>query len=368
MFVWENVPIQTKSSRGLTTMERFVIECLVRLDDCHADDLREIAAIPRELADWLLDSCLQKGLATRKNNRFQADKDACDIALQQNRIPVVSNEKLDFLCFPETEEFVLIRDAGQFIRDIRSVLPSGQFPLSERWKRAERQKLLSQALESGRVYGEGVAAIIVVDGDARVEQDKCPAYRVKAILTDPSEGDWQLEIMGNQKKKYGDTGNSADEQISLRLGIPVLPLLADRWRASLVAAQDAIQKSLASKYKLGAVDCLNSHWQAHVNNESATMMGRERLLATHVDLEVLVDREIAFSFPLQLQPADNKARKAFDRDAAVRDVLSSPQSADTASSICNTARVTMSELRHRLWELKRFDKVYELREAEDFGE
>lgn len=373
MFVWENVPIRTKSSRGLTMMERFVIECLIRLNDCHADDLREIAAIPTELADWLLASCLQKGLATRKGDRFQAETHACDNALQQNRIPIVIDEQVDLLCFPETEEFALIRDAGQFIRDVRSVLPSGQFPLPERWKRAERREMLSQAIKSGRVYGEGVAAIVDVHGDARVEQDTCPAYQANAILVDQSEGDWRLEIIGSRKIKRRASAESTDGQtdapqvVSIPIDIPALPHLVRNWRDSLAAVQGAIRDRLSER-GLATQGNHNGCWQVNVDGAAASAMACEQLLATSIDLEVLVDREVRFSFPLQLQPSDRKATKAFDRDAAVREVLSSPQTADAAASICNAARATMAELRHRLWELKEFGKVYELREAEDFGE
>lgn len=373
MIVWEGVPVLTRSSRRLTIMERFVIECLTRMKTCGAEDLREIAAIPVELGSWLLDSCVQKDLARRDGDRFRAEEQACGRALEQNRVAEDVEESHDFLCFPETGEFLLLRNAGQFLRDLRMLLPIGKFPLSERWKRAQRQEVLTEAIKAERVYGEGIGAFLEVRDEACIEQEECPAYHATASLPGPSEGGWRIAIIGKRKQKRRasseesskDSPSSVDT-VSLPINLPVMSHLESVWQATFTSAGEAIRDKL-KEIGFNNVEYSDNPWRAHIDRDVTEKMESERLLTSTVELEVQIDREVDFTVPLELLPADAEARKAFARDAIVQQVLAAPAEVELAALVGN-GTTRMPEVRSRLWQLKLFAKVYQLREVEDFRE
>jgi hypothetical protein len=64
---------------------------------------------------------------------------------------------------------------------------------------------------------------------------------------------------------------------------------------------------------------------------------------------------------------DEAAQKLFSLDNAVQRVLAVPMAVGVVDSVCLDAKVSMSDLIGRLWQLKMFRKIYELREAEDFA-
>ena len=45
MVIWERVSVVIQSVQGLTVMERFVVECLLKLKECQTGELQEIAVI-----------------------------------------------------------------------------------------------------------------------------------------------------------------------------------------------------------------------------------------------------------------------------------------------------------------------------------
>lgn len=372
MDVWEDVLVRTRSTRGLTIMERFVIECLICLDGCSAADLTEIAAIPPELGTWLLSSCTERSLARREGDVFYADESACERALQQGRVPCESEERLDFLCFPETDEFVLLGDSGQFLRELRRVLPSGQFPLSERWKRAERRVLLTQALDEGRVYGKGIGACVEFLDETCAEKELCPAYYANVELGDDSDTDWKLSIVGKRKRKRGTVPASSPDSddfadiVNVPITLPVLKHARGRWEATCAAAEDAVRDTLCS-IGLQKIDRRSSFWKAQVDAATAEKMAAERPLSSDMEIEVQIDGEIKFSMRLELSPCDEGSRKGFARDDVVRAVLAAPEGC-LDFAVIGEGCATMAEVRSRLWQLRLFGKVYELRKKEDFGE
>lgn len=371
MCVWEDVRVEMRTTRGLTIMERFVIECLLRLDGCDSADLQEIAAIGPELSKWLLISCLQKSLARRDRNRFFAERHACEQALERNELPHQVERRVDILCFPETDEFVLLDDFSHFLRQFRQLQPSGNYPLPIHWERSERGELLSRAREEGRLYGNAANTCVVFHDGAVMTGKQCPAYQASVELRDAAETDWVITLIGHcaQKKKLLPASNSENHQRTklayVRVRLPALPQLKRRWQMLFAAVEEKLRDEL-QKVGLGRIERRGAMWMANVDAAAADALAADRLLTLNMELAVQLDREVEFSAPLELVPSANASRQAFARDNVVRQVLSAPKERVVAVAT-EDPNVTLADVRGRLWQLKLFGAVYQLRQEEDFA-
>jgi hypothetical protein len=372
LVIWEGVRVKLRGTRGLSLMERFVIKALLELQNCNAEDLREVAAIPPELSAWLFASLVQRNLATQYDDtHYQPHVAACHDALQSNRVPIERDEERSFFWFPLTDEYVALQDSAGAIRRFRGIEPVGKYPLPERWRREKRATLIRRAVEEKRVYGADIGDLIDVSDDA-ILNDEYPAYHCAAVLPESTTGDWRLTLFGNRKRKQAQDrgglqeGHLGGEQAELPLTIPVLPHLIDLWKKPLSAAQPYVHRELIdqgmSKVSFGKCSC-----SAELGGTAATTMTRQRLLSPTLSLALQVDREIEYAIPLQLIPADSVAKRLFAIDEAVRELLTAPRPSDTFIAITQKDGITRACLIDRLWQLKLFAMVYQLREKEDFG-
>lgn len=374
MAVWESVRVRVRTSRGLTVMERFAMECLLELGDCEAHDLLEVASISKELGNWLLSSLTQHGLAKQIDaSRFVPHRSNCEMALAERRIPVDHEDSRTFLWFPETEEFVCLAKAETLIRQLRDVQSLGQFPLTENTRVRKRKDVLKDALENNRVYGHDVDAICDVLEDRLIENDKCPAYYCSAILPQASNGGWVLTLKGEHTRRQRPDGtgpqavDSANEWVECRFTLPVLPRLLKRWRQMLKSYREAIQKS-CQELSLERIQFDGDVRQAALDAAAARRIAEQRLLSEHLALAVEINNEIEFAIPLLLSPSSRAAKKIFALDKAVQTLLASARASEVLQSLCDSHVVTPEAIRDRLWSLKLFGKLYEIREPEDFGE
>jgi len=374
MAVWEGVRVRVTSSRGLTLMERFAIECLLELGECGADDLLAVASIPEELSNWLMSSLAQRALAyPAGQDRFVPSRAECETALTEGRVPVESEEERTFLWFPETEEFVCLPESRTLMLQLREIGPIGQFPLHERWKREKRARLISDALEQNHVYGHEVAAIRDVLDQCVIEQNMCPAYQCRTVLPPGFEGQWSVTLQGyRRQKRQADVAgaDSAAREHNLtetQLSLPFLPKLAEHWRNSLNSNIATVRSECAS-LGLAGLSFDGSSCQAGIDRDSASEMARRRLLANRFSLDVAIDRKIEFGVPLLVSPSDNSAEQLFALDDAIRQLLAAPHAAEAIASLFNGRPLSRQAALDRLWQLKLFGTLYEIREPEDFKE
>jgi hypothetical protein len=375
MVFWDGVRVVMNSTQGLTMMERFVIECLLTVQECRPDDLRDIAAIPSELANWLLGSLVQKGLAHRGDgDRFTPAENACTQALERQSISISQVEERGFIWFPETDEVVALRDIGNLCQQVRKLRPSGQCPLPDKWLNANRGQVIRKAMAAGLMVGDDVAAISDVLDDTTLKVT-CSAYHCNAVLPHHGTNGWRISVSGYQRpgRRTGsdiNTDRSDDlEYVERALPLPVLPGLVSTLKERLSRAVPVIRDNL--NQKLGTNDVVHDDDQmsATLNEKAAFSLSQDRLLVSRHALGVKIDSEIEYTIPLRLQPSpvDEAAQKLFALDNAVQRVLTIPIAAGVVDSICLEAKVSMSDLIGRLWHLKMFRKIYELREAEDFA-
>jgi hypothetical protein len=370
MLVWEDVRVEMRTTRGLTMMERFVIECLLRLDGCGSEDLREIAAIGPELGEWLLTSCVQKSLARRNGDLYHAVRPACEQALERNELPHQVEQRVDILCFPETDEFVLLDDSCQFLQQLRQIQSSGNCPLPLRWQRAERRELLDRAREEGRLYGSRAGVCVVFCDNAVIKDNQCPAYYAGAELREAVETDWAITLIGRRarKKKHLPASSSENQDgaeiVRLPITLPVLTQLKRLWQTMYAAAEDPLRGKL-KRMGLPRVERHGAMWTAKVDAAAAADLAARRLLSPNVELEVRLDREVEFSVPFKLVPCDKESRQAFTRDGVVRRVLAAAPH-DMIAVATESRDFTLEEVCCRLWQLRFYSTVYQLRQDQDF--
>jgi hypothetical protein len=373
MAIWDGVRVQVKASRGLTLMERFVIECLLELGSCSGDDLGAIAGVPHELAGWMLASLEQKGLACRQQgDLFAPATETCAEALACISVLTQREEQRTVLWFPETDEFVVLKEGGDFAWMLRKTVPMGRYPLSERYRREQRASLLSAALKSGRVYGEDCDAICAIVDNELVKEEMCPAYHAAAEMPSPGAREWRLTIRGRRQGRRSRTDGDDNireeappEFVEHALSLPVLSHLAHNWRAQLQHAVDEIGVQL-EKLGLASAELRNGVFKASLDGEAATQMARERLLTDRAGLSIRIDREIEYEVPLELSPMDEPASRIFALDAEVRAILSAQNGLEAMTASCGDGRTQRDALVERMWQMKLYRTIYELREVEDF--
>jgi hypothetical protein len=373
MAIWDGVRVQVKARRGLTLMERFVIECLLELGSCSDDDLGEIAGVPDELAGWMLASLEQKGLACRQQgDLFAPAAETCLEALACSSVETQREEQRTVLLFPETDEFVVLKEGGDFARMLRKTVPMGRYPLPERYKRKSRASLLSEALKSGRVYSEDCDAICAIVDNEIVKEVMCPAYHAAAELPSPGLREWRLTLRGRKRERPGRTDGTGDireeappEFNEHAISLPVLTLLANKWLAQLEHAVDDISVQI-ERIGLSSAVFRSGVFRASLDGKAATQMACDRLLTERAGLSICVDREIEYEVPLELSPVDDSARRIFALDKGVREVLCSKNGLEAMKVVCGDDQSQRNALVERMWQMKLYGTIYRLREVEDF--
>ena len=377
MVIWERVSVVIQSVQGLTVMERFVVECLLKLKECQTGELQEIASIPPELANWLLSSLSQKGLARQEGGRwFQAETDVCIQALKQKSVLVDSKIQRDFIWFPQTEEMVVLSGSNNVFEGLRHINPIGKFPIIETRPNTKRGDIVREALRRNRLYGDDAGAISDADDDVEFDSETCPAYHARAILPHRGTDGWLLAVSGKQRRNRTahSTGHAEAtgnvRAVEQTLPVPMLPEIVRLWRSHLSGTFDSIQRRLCQRFSMGQVENNNGQLSATVHKETA--LPRDWLLVNDIGLAVRIAtdaNEIEYTLPLHLRPApgDEAMEKMFAVDAAVQKVVAAPHASEIVDSACHAEGVSTADVVERLWHLKLFRKVYDLRETEDFA-
>jgi hypothetical protein len=269
---------------------------------------------------------------------------------------------------------VVIRDAGNLLRQLRRLNAAATFPLPKEWENSNRGEIIRDAMKKARLYGEDVGVISNVKDDTPLN-DSCPAYQCRALIPRVGEDAWQLVISGLRKRKRpsefdkhnGETNNY--ERIEQRLPVPLLPELVRTWHRRFASAVESIRNNLRREFTIADVRFNEGEFTAILGREAAMAVSGQRLLVRRMGLDVCIDNEIDYAILLQLKPdsADQTAKHFFALDDAIQKILAAKDIAHAADSACEQYAVLLSELMDRLWQLRLFGPVYAIREAKDFG-
>jgi len=185
---------------------------------------------------------------------------------------------------------------------------------------------------------------------------------------------WRLAIIGHnrssQNKGSGDSKNVRKPNlVEESLPLPVLPGLAYLWQKRMSDAHDSICNALRQKFGLIDVQDIGGRLSAIVTKEGAERMSSQWLLLNEFGLGVRIKGEIEYTIRLDIQPspADQTVQKMFILDKTIQRILAIQGDLKAVEEVCREAGVHLPEVFERLWQLKQFCKIYELREREDFA-
>ena len=360
MVVLSGVKAVVQGRQSISMMERFVLEALLRLETLELHELQEIASIPPELGAWLLGSLRQRGLVRDAGAAFAPDTGRCVAALESGELPVERLERRDLLWFPETDEVVALKSATEVLRTLRRLAPCGSWPMPLGWRGKTRAALLDEPLSARRFYGDAAADIVAIQDDTVVQGEQLPAYRCSAATAlDGRAGSWRLELWGVTHKKRESDGTR--ETISIPLPVPPLPIVIAGWRQRMLDARTQVASVLQRELGFSVGPDGSAGFSASLSAPEASRLAQDRLLSELFGLRVRIDDEFQCLVPLRCSPADDAAAHVFAIDHMTRTVLSENRAYPEADG------VSRRDVLGRLWQLRFFKPLYDLREAADFS-
>ena len=108
--------------------------------------------------------------------------------------------------------------------------------------------------------------------------------------------------------------------------------------------------------------------QATLDYEKAREMAEQALLDCNKRISFVIDGEIEYEIPLLLVHSDERVAALIHLDVAVKQLLATKASASVLADICEEFGVTKKDVVLRLWRLKQYAAIYQLREEQDFFE
>jgi len=356
MQLFSNVQVTVETRQEMTFLERFAVEALLKLESVTTKDFMEIASVPPELGRWLLTSLAQKQLAIRGDRGYTPVVDRCEHALEHSSLPVSRNEHRDCLWFPKSNEVVVLRDCGPLQRGLRSMQPVGQYPHQEGIAASPRTVILRSALNAGLVQEDSGAVITNFDAEG-VTDESCPAYTARVTLSPPDEiEDWKVTLVGRKKgkAKKGETSS----MVEVPLSICYLAGMAEQLRQQYRDAQNAVVAWCAKRPGAGIASNGNSTPVIRASAEFLDEVCSDRLTTRTARFGVSVERHFECELPFRIEPADTEAERVLEIDDTIRRFLADGGIEMDENSLHDTL--------DRLWNLRLFKPLYQLRAAGDF--
>jgi hypothetical protein len=126
-------------------------------------------------------------------------------------------------------------------------------------------------------------------------------------------------------------------------------------------ARAAVETELHREYGITVESSDPEGFSACLREGEARAFARDRLVCETHGVRVRVDDELQYVVPLRCSPADERAAEVFALDCTIRRLLSGERDESSGRGLCNQDVFT------RLWELRLFKPLYDLREPVDFA-
>lgn len=370
--IWDEVEITREVEIGLTLFERYVLECVLELGACTPLDLLQVASIPSELANWILMSLQQKGLVFRDGSSVLPHAARCAGALKDQAVLTTRSEKACFLWLPESGEVILMGNPGGLLRRMRNLLPAGSFPLPADLRGQTRGRVIAQALRSGQMVGPDAGSLRGVKDDSPLAQT-IPAYHVRGQI--PACGDSglaRLVLVGSGRVKRREGNAHESEIIEVDLPLPPLPYLPDMWRSQVIQMLASRGEDLQRDYPGCVVEVSTGTPMVLLDEPGVSQLAEQFLLVDSLGLEIRAPGSLHCELASSLQPAPGaiRARHILCRDRVVRQLLNSrsPLTSESLDQVCIEQSVDRSDIVDRLWNIRQYRRIYELRESGDFSD
>jgi hypothetical protein len=368
MQVWTGVVLTEEVSSGLSVFDRFTLECLIQLGTCRVEDLCEVIGIDNGLATWWLESVEMKGLANKLGEAtFTPNIDLCVDALASNSIQMKTETEKTIVWFAQTSEMIVLSPQDTMIKTLSKVEPTARFPFPSSVGGTSRGELIGQSLEKGLLYGDAVHSIVEVSDSKTLDEDTCPAYQLEVNLDKIEDATTKVNIYGFPAIKGARAAKAKRDMVRHSMTIPTLRQFMD---ASLSKVGE-LSKSLCEAMEnegFSEPKMLDNRAVATLEYDKARSMIEAALLNCHKRIRFVIDGEMAYEIPLELVPADDKVASLIHLDGAVRIFLDEALSDEPLERICIEYGVSEEGISQRLWQLKHYAVIYQLRERGDFSE
>jgi len=358
--VLRDVIIEVEERQRMTFMERFAVEALLALQSVSPKDLTEIASIPLELGRWLLHSLAQKGLATRDADTYVAVPVRCRHALTAESLPSVREKRLDCLWFPLTNEVVVQKNAQPVLLALRSIKPSASYPLDRTFTGKQLTDVLRAAHSDGLIYSDidGRVRDVRAEGEG-VVKDSVPAYCANAEVSADPRGTWRITLVGDKRKKRGDVVKP--ERAEQTLAVPRLNAVVKLWQPKYETAKHAALAWLRKEFDVGSSTDKNGTTVSLASEAFVRHFADHKLTMNGMIVHVRLDGEFACEVPMCLEPGDDHAQSLFKVDRTIRELLASRTMAG------DLPNGDIRRVLDRLWHLRLFKPLYDLRATGDFA-
>jgi hypothetical protein len=366
--IWTGVVITQEVITGLSVFERFTLECLVQLDTCGAEDICEVIGIDHGLAKRWLEIVEMKGLATRQDEAtFIPNVGPCVEALAKNSIKERKEAEKTIAWFAQTSEMILLGPNDPMIRILSKVKPKARFEIPNSVAHVSRGSLIEQSLDKSLLYGDEAHSIIGVKDSTLLGEDTCAAYLLEINLDKINHTTVETNVYGHPAKKEGQHGKNGNFMIRQPMSIPTLPEFIGASLKKVSGLSNSLSKAMEGEGFLSPQMLQNSA-VATLNYDKALSMLEEGLLSSHKRIRFTIDSEMVYEIPFELIPADDKTASLINLDSAVRALLELPISEEALDKICIEYDVSQKDVSKRLWQLKQYAMIYQLREQQDFNE
>lgn len=366
--VWSGVKLQRRIDRGLSVFERFIIEALLKLGACDASEISTITGLEERLCAWWLDNAVYLGLANRVgDNKYSAIIDRCEKAASAGTCVGSTTDEVSILWLPVSNDFIILGQRENLVRTLSRVRPVASYPVEPSQIGRARSDLLNTALAAGQVYGAKGSSVVKFDDDDVNVSETTPAYLMEVEMpvraSTDVEATFYSELRGG--KKASKNRQRSVSYVRKQCRIPT----AERMMCEANELSDTVlSQAYPEIVNLGLnnprkVDGLVV---AEMSREWTLRSARERLIDPHPRLSITLNGEVCVEFSCELVAQDGEVKSMVALDDAVRELLAAEDIVDEFDAVLSDHDLSSSEVRERLWQLREYSAIYQMREREDF--
>lgn len=383
IFLWEGIKVRRRKELKLTSVERLMLEIASDWGSFAAEDLEEITSIPVRAIHRIAMRLARLGtLACRAaDTEYYVVAPSALQALSKEVVFEDATEEIDFLYLPRTDDLVAIHgDSSGVLTYLRRLKPVMQAPVPDTIANGTVHEILSHGVAERRIIGlpSDVVEILVPSDDEPIPEF-CNAFVYSGRVSCENGTEiCHLKILSNddraRRQLYADIHLGSTSGLHREL-IHRLSKVTAEWVATTV-----MQQLVGDKVTPDAVSrTAPSVWSVAVAGENIPDVGHSNSLLKPLAVLLDFDSDLVLGVALQLRPGDNAAKTRFVIEHVVEQILLEHSSIgeERILSLIKAASAAFKRTRRdatallpvvkeRLWELKVYNVIYALREADDF--
>jgi hypothetical protein len=378
---WRDVAVTTIEPVELNELDEFAMSAVGSLGYLHAPAFEEFTGLPPLIFNGLARRLHSLGLLEWRDGLLRPS-DGPGRPETVGPPSRTATATLDFLYLPETDDLIVV-DESLAVWERAAIAPVGAAPLPRTLHHTSVRTLLADRIQQRRIPNlpDNIIALAGGDDEALTTMTGakpqppvpvCPVFQCAAtVVRGQHRPEIQLDVTGATKRRRQ---NEPESRVTI--DISGATGLVQRWSHAVNEFADEPDEADKAMRALGLTEppwpSLRSDeagsWWLPINGRQAQALAHHALLTVPIGLEVR-QRHARVAAALQLEPADEDARKMIERDSVLQEVLQDqgPQGRPIGRHNLNVRDVGgITALRARAWQLKYYSLVHAMREAEDF--